>query len=104
LEYCGEVGDVGRFVFAAEIDLILGDLAPPRSSANLLDEKVDACGVVLDWEGGFEDVAVAVADEGEVFVFGIVEGDTENHAGITGALEDGADEGVLIAIDGVGLA
>ena len=68
---------------------------------DFLDEIIDACGVVLNRESGFEDIAVAVADEGEVFALGVVKGDTEDIAGIPGALEDGANVDVLISIDGL---
>jgi hypothetical protein len=70
---------------------------------DLLDEVRDACGVVLDREGVLEDIAIAVADEGDVLALGIVEGDAKNLAGVTGSLEDGTDEGVLVAIDGLDL-
>jgi hypothetical protein len=42
---------------------------------DLLDEEVDAGGVVLHRKGGFENVAVAVTDQCDVFALGIVEGD-----------------------------
>jgi hypothetical protein len=44
---------------------------------------------------------VAVADESEVFALGVVNGDTEDIAGIPSALEDGANVDVLISIDGL---
>ncbi|MEO7100188.1 MAG: hypothetical protein ABI162_12565 [Luteolibacter sp.] len=47
---------------------------------------------------------MTVADEGDVFALGIVEGDAKDFAGISGAFEDGADEDVLVAIDGLDLA
>ena len=43
---------------------------------------------------------MTVADEGDMFALGVVEGDAEDFAGVSGALEDGAEEGVLVAIDG----
>ena len=39
-----------------------------------------------------------------MLAFGIVEGDAEHFAGASGALEDGADEGVLVTINGLDLA
>ncbi len=42
---------------------------------------------------------MAVADEGDMLALGVVEGDTENLAGIAGALEDGTNERVLVSID-----
>ena len=98
----GEVGDVGGLVLAAEKDLVFGDLAAAGGGRDLLDEEVDPGGVVFHREGGLEDVAVAVADERDVFALGVVEGDAENLAGIAGALEDGAEEDVLVSIDGCG--
>ena len=84
--------------------MLLGNLAATGGGGDLLYQEVDARGVVLDGESGLEDVSVAVADQGEVFAFGVIKRDAENLAGITGSLEDGADEGVLVAIDGGGLA
>ena len=43
-------------------------------------------------------------DECDMLAFGIVEGDAEHFAGASGALEDGADEGVLVTINGLDLA
>ena len=68
---------------------------------DFLDEVGDTGGVVFNGEGSFEDVAMAVADEGEVFALGIVEGDAKDFLGIPGPFENGADKGVLIAIDGL---
>ena len=56
-------------------------------------------GVVLHRKGGFENVAVAITDQCDVFTLGIVEGDAEDLAGIPGALENRPDEHVLITID-----
>jgi hypothetical protein len=47
---------------------------------------------------------VTVADKRDVFALGVVEGDAEDFAGVSGMLKDGADEGVLIAVDGLDLA
>jgi hypothetical protein len=55
----------------------------------------DASDVVFHGEGGFENVAMATADEGYVFALGVVEGDAEDFKGVPGAFEDGADEGIL---------
>ena len=74
------------------------------SGGDFLDEMGDACRVVFNGEGGFEDVAVAIADECDVFALGVVEGDAEDFAGVSGTLEDGADEGVLVSINGLGFA
>ncbi len=95
----GEVGDVGCLVLAAEIDAVLCDLAAAGGGGDLFDEPGDAGGVVLDGEGGFEDVAVTVADQGDVLGLGVVEGDAQDLAGAARALEDGADLDVLAAID-----
>ena len=59
---------------------------------DFLEQMLDASGVVFDEKGGFEDVAVAVADQGEVPALGVVEGDAENFFGISSTLEKGADE------------
>ncbi len=40
------------------------------------------------------------AHKGDVFALGIVEGNTDDLAGIPGALKEGAQSGVLAAIDG----
>jgi len=74
------------------------------SSGDLLDEVGDARGVVLHGKRSLEDVAVTVANECDVFALGVVEGDAENLGGVSGAFEDGADEGVLVAIDRLDLA
>jgi len=95
----GEVGDVGGFVFAAEIDAVFGNLAAAGGGGDLLDEVSDSGSVVLDGEGGLEDVAAAVADQGDVLGLDVVEGDAKDLAGAARALEDGADGDVLIAID-----
>jgi hypothetical protein len=47
---------------------------------------------------------VAIANEGDVLALGVVECDAEHFAGVSGTFEDGTDEGVLIAIDGLDLA
>ncbi|MFT6862697.1 MAG: hypothetical protein ACJAVK_001256 [Akkermansiaceae bacterium] len=95
----GEVGDIRGFVLAAEKDLVLGNLAAAGGGRDLLDEEVDAGGVVLHRKGRFENVAVAVTDQCDVFALGIVEGDAEDLAGVPVALENRPDEHVLIAID-----
>jgi hypothetical protein len=64
----------------------------------------DACGVVFHRKGGFENVALTVADEGDVFELCIVERDAEDFAGVSGAFEDGPDESVLVSINGLDLA
>jgi len=97
----GEVGDVGGFVFAAEEDLGLGDFAATGGEGDLLDEKGDSFGGVVNGEVVFEDVAVAVADEGEVFSFGVVDGDAEDFLRITGTGEDVAKGVVLAAVNGL---
>jgi hypothetical protein len=97
---CGaEVGDVGGLVLAAEIDAVFGDLAAAGGGGDLLDEVSDSSRGVLDRKRGFEDVAVTVADQGDVLGLGVVESDAEDLAGAARALEDGADEDVLVAID-----
>ncbi len=87
------------FVLAAEKDLVLGNLAAAGGGRDLLDQEVDAGGIVLHRKGGFENVAVAITDQCDVVTLGIVEGDAEDLAGIPGALENRPDEHVLIAID-----
>ena len=94
----------GGLVFAAEEDLVFGDFTAASSGCDFLDEMGDACRVVFNGEGGFEDVAVAIADECDVFALGVVECDAEDFAGVSGTLEDGADEGVLVSINGLGFA
>ena len=76
----------------------------PGGGGDFLDEVGDARRVVFIGKGCFEDAAVAVADECDMLAFGIVEGDAEHFAGASGALEDGADEGVLVTINGLDLA
>lgn len=80
----------------------------PRAAAgrgcDFLDEVSDAFRVVLDGEGGFEDVSVTVADECDVFALGVVKDDAEDLVGVAAALEDSADEDVLVLIDGLDLA
>ena len=73
-------------------------------AVNFLDEVGDACGVVFNGKRGFEDVAVAIANEGDVLALGVVEGDAEDFAGVSGTFEDGADKGVLVSINGLDLA
>ena len=57
-------------ILATEEDLVLGDLAAAGGGGDFLDAVGDAGGVVFDGDGGLEDVAVAVADECEVFALG----------------------------------
>ncbi len=64
----------------------------------------DAGRIVLNGKRGFENIAVAVANQGDVLALGVVEGDAKHLSGISGAFEDGTDEGVLVAIDGLDLA
>ena len=94
----------GGLVFATEEDLVFGDFTAASSGCDFLDEMGDACCVVFNGEGGFKDVTVAIADECDVFALGVVEGDAEDSAGVSGTLEDGADEGVLVSINGLGFA
>ena len=56
----------------------------------MLDKPGDARGVVFHREGTLEDVTVAVADESNVFALGVVEGNTDDLAGIPGVLKKGA--------------
>ena len=100
----GEVGDLGGLVIAAEEDLVFGDLAAAGSGGGFFDQVDDAYGVVFQGKGGLEDVAVTVTDEGDVLAFGIVEGNAEDLAGVPGTFENGADESVLITIDGLDFA
>ena len=95
----GEVGDIRGFVLATEKDLVLGNLAAAGGGRHLLDQEVDAGGVVLHRKGGFENVAVAVTDQRDVLALGVVEGDAEDLAGVPGAFENRPDERVLISID-----
>lgn len=88
----GEVGHIRGLVLAAEKDLVLGDFPMTGGGGDFLEQMLDASGVVFDGKGGFEDVAVAVADQGEVLALGVVEGDAENFSGISSTLEKGADE------------
>ncbi len=104
VEGFGEVGDAVGLVFATEVNLVFWDLAAAGGGGNFLDEMGDADGVFFSGEGGFEDVAMAVADKGEVLTLGIVEGNAEDFSGVSGTLKNGVDEGVLIAIDGLDLA
>ena len=97
----GEVGHIRGLVLAAEKYLVLGDFPMTGGGRDFLKQMLDASGVVFDGKGGFEDVAVAVADQGEVLALGVVEGDAENFSGISSTLEKGADECVLIAINGL---
>jgi len=101
-EGSGEVGDIGGFILAAEEDLISRDLSAAGSGRYLFDEEGYTRGVVLNREGCLEDVAVAVANERDVFALGVVEGDTEDLMGLACALEDCADVCVLVSIDGCG--
>ena len=47
---------------------------------------------------------MAIADGCDVLAFDIVESDVEHFVGVSGPLEDGADEGVLVTINGLDLA
>jgi hypothetical protein len=87
----GKVRDISGLVLAAEIDAVFG--------GDLLDEIGDSSRGVLDREGGFEDVAVTVADQGDVLGFCIVQGNAEDLSGTARTLEKGADEDVLVAVD-----
>ena len=96
-----EVGDVGRFVLAADEDAALVDLAPPGGGIDLPAEIGDTLCIVVDRERVLEDVAVAVAAERDVFALGVVEGDTEDFSRRAGPLEDCPDLRVLVAVDGL---
>lgn len=87
------------FVVAAEKDLVFGNLAAAGGGRDLLDQEVDAGGVVFHRKGGFENVAVAFTDQRDVFALGVVEGNAVDLSGVPGALENRPDEHVLIAID-----
>ncbi len=50
----------------------------------MLDEKGDALSGVFDRKGLPEDVAIAVATQGHILAFGVVERNAENFAGIGG--------------------
>jgi len=95
----GEVGDVGRFILAAEKDLVFGDFPVAGGGGDLLDKIGCTRRVVCHREGTLEDVTVAVADEGNVFALGVVEGNTDDLAGIPGVLTKGAKSRVLAAVD-----
>jgi hypothetical protein len=99
VEGFGEVRDVGGLVLAAKEDLVFGDFAAAGGGDDFLDEGGDACCVVLNGEGGFENVAMVIADEADVFALGVVESDADDLAGISGAFEDGANKGVGVTID-----
>ena len=66
---------------------------------DLLDQEVDAGGVVRHRQGGFGNVAAAVADQCEVLALSVVGGEAEDLAGVPGAFQNCPDEHVLIAID-----
>lgn len=82
-----EVGYVRGFIFAAEENVALGNLAPPGRGADLLDKKVDALDGVIDGKRLPEDLTIAIAAERHMLVLGIIQCHTENFAGICRPLE-----------------
>ena len=63
--------------------MVFRNFTAAGGGGDFLDEVGDTRRVVLNGEGGFEDVAVAIADEGDVLAFGVVEGDAEDFAGVS---------------------
>ena len=57
-----EVRHIRGLVLAAQKYLVLGDFSMAGGGLNFLEQMLDASRVVLDGKGGFEDVAVAIAD------------------------------------------
>ncbi len=96
----GSVGDVTGFVLAAKEDGVFADLATAGCCLDLLAEKLDTFGAVLDGEGFFENVAESVATEGDVFTFCVIEGYAEYFAGRGRFLENSSDFDALLAVDG----
>ena len=67
---------------------------------NFLAEERDPLRAVLHGKRFFKDVAKAVTAEGDVFAFGVIEGDAEHLAGRGGFLENGSDFDALTTVDG----
>ena len=79
--------------------IIAARIAAAGGGRHFLDQELDAGSTVLHRKGGFENVTVAVTDQGDVLALGVVEGEAEDLAGVPGAFENRPDEHVLIAID-----
>jgi hypothetical protein len=96
---CGEIGDVCGFIFATEEDGVFTDFSAACGRGDFFAEEVNAFYAVLDGERVFENVTETVTAEGDVFAFGIVQGDTEDFTRRGGFLENSSDLNALLAVN-----